>query len=61
MTRGPRTIGRLERRNDALKKMMAKVIKDTHANSYEEVDMVLIECLNAVNEMSRHGGFVPVQ
>ena len=25
------------------------------------MDMILSECLNAVNEMTRHGGFAPVQ
>ena len=25
------------------------------------MDMVLTECINAINEMSRHGGFAPVQ
>ena len=25
------------------------------------MDMILSECLNAVNEMTRHGGFAPVK
>ena len=44
-----------------LKKMMSKVVKDTHASGRESMDMILSECLNAVNEMTRHGGFASVQ
>ena len=50
----PEQIGRVERRGAMLKKMMSKVIK-------ESMDMILSECLNAVNEMTRHGGFAPAQ
>ena len=57
----PEQIGRVERRGAMLKKMMSKVIKDTHASGRESMDMSLSECLNAVNEMTRHGGFAPVQ
>ena len=42
-----------------LRRMMSKVIKDTHASGRESMDMILSECLNAVNEMARHGGFAP--
>ena len=42
-----------------LKKMMSKVIKDTHASGRESMDIILSECLNAANEMARHGGFAP--
>ena len=44
-----------------MKKMAQKVIKETGAIGHEAVDMILSECLNAVNELSRHGGFAPVQ
>ena len=44
-----------------LKRMMSKVLKDTHASGRESVDMILSERLNAVNEMTRHGGFAPAQ
>ena len=54
----PEQIGRVERRDAMLKKMMSKVIKDTHASGRESMDMILIECLNAANEMTRHGGFL---
>ena len=54
-------IGRVERRGAMLKKMMSKVIKDTHASGRESMDMILSECLNAVNEITRHGGFAPAQ
>ena len=57
----PEQFGRVERRGEMLKKMMSKVIKDTHASGRESMDMILSECLNAANEMSRHGGFAPVQ
>ena len=40
---------------------MSKVIKDTHASGKESMDMILTECLNAVSEMTRHGGFAPAQ
>ena len=43
------------------KKMMLKVIKDTHASGRESMDMILSECLIAVNEMARHGGCAPAQ
>ena len=55
----PEQIGRVERRGDMLKKMMSKVIKDTHASGRESMDMILSECLNAANEMTRHEGFAP--
>ena len=57
----PEQIGRVERRNAVLKEMMNKVIKETNATGREAVDMVLSECLNAINELSRHGGFAPCQ
>ena len=57
----PEQIGRVEQRGAMLKKMMSKVIKDTHASGRRSMDMTLSECLNAVNEMTRHGGFAPVQ
>ena len=57
----PEQIGRVERRGTMLKKMMSKVIKDTHASGRESMDMILSECLNAANEMTRHGGFAPAQ
>ena len=58
---GPEEIGRVERRGDMLKKMMSKVIKDTHASGRESMDMLLSRCLNAANEMIRHGGSLPAQ
>ena len=57
----PEQIGRVERRGAMLKKMMSKVIKDTHASGRESMDMILSECFNAANEMIRHGGFAPAQ
>ena len=51
----PEQIGRVERRGAMLTKMMSKVIKDTHASGRESMDMILSECLNAANEMTRHG------
>ena len=57
----PEQIGKVERRGDMLKKMMSKVIKDTHASGRESMDMILSECLNAANEITRHGGFAPAQ
>ena len=44
-----------------LKKMMSNVIKDTHASGRESMDLILSECLNAANEMTRHGGFPAAQ
>ena len=57
----PEQIGRVERRGDMIKKMMPKVIKNTHASSRESTDMILTECLNSANEMTRHGSFAPAQ
>jgi len=57
----PEKIGRVERRNDVLKRMMIKVIKETNATGKEAIDMILTESINAVNELSRHGGFAPCQ
>ena len=54
-------IGRFEQRGDMLKKMMSKVIKDSHASGRESMDMILSECLNAANEMTRHEGSAPPQ
>ena len=57
----PEQIGRVERRDAMLKKMMSNVIKDTHASGKESMDMILSDCLNADNEMTRPGGFAPAQ
>ena len=57
----PEQIGRVERRGEMPKKMMSKVIKDTHASGKESMDMILNECWNAANELTRHGGFAPGQ
>ena len=57
----PEQIGRVERRNQTLKQMLIKVIKETNAIGQQEMDMALTECINAINELSRHGGFAPVQ
>ena len=57
----PEQIGRIERRVAMLKKMISKVIKDTHASGRELMDMILSECLTAANEMARHGGSAPPQ
>ena len=56
----PEQIGRVERRGDMLKKMMSKVIKDSHVSGRESIDMILSECMNAANQMTRDGGFAPV-
>ena len=55
--KAPEKIGRVERRGDMLKNMMSNVIKDMHASGRESTEMNLSECLNAANEMTRHGGF----
>jgi len=57
----PEQIGRVERRNQALKQMLNKVIRETNAIGREQVDIALTECLNAMNKLARHGGFAPVQ
>ena len=57
----PEQIGRVERRNQTLKTMLHRVIKETHAKGRQEVDMALAECIAAINDMSRHGGYAPVQ
>ena len=57
----PEQIGRVERRNQTLKRMLIKVIKETGAIGKSAVDTALTECLNAMNELARHGGFAPVQ
>ena len=57
----PEQIGRVERRGDMFKKMMSKVIRDTHASGRESMDMILSDCLIAANEMTRHGGFALAQ
>ena len=57
----PEQIGRVERRNATLKYMLGKVIKETNAIGREQVDMALTESVTAINEISRHGGFAPVQ
>ena len=40
---------------------MIRVIKETNAIGRSAIDMVLAECIVAINEQSRHGGFAPVQ
>ena len=54
-------IGRVERRSDVLEKMITKVVKETNATGEAEMDMVITECISAISEMSRHGGFAPAQ
>ena len=57
----PEQIGRVERRNQTLKRMLQKVIKETGATGRRAMNTALTECINAINELSRHGGFAPVQ
>ena len=57
----PEHIGRVERSNQTLKRMLNKVIKETNATGRQQVDMCITECINAMNELTRHGGFAPVQ
>ena len=40
---------------------MTKVRKETNAIGKQAIDMVLSECICAVNELARHGGFAPAQ
>ena len=44
-----------------LKTMMKKVIKETNAIGEDAMGMVLTECINAIHELVRHGGFAPCQ
>ena len=37
------------------------MIKETNVVGRQQLDMALSECINAINELSRHGGFAPVQ
>lgn len=55
----PKQIGRVERRDDVLKKMAQKAIRETKAIGKPHMDMVTTETINAVNEMSRRGGIAP--
>ena len=57
----PEQIGRVERRNDVLKKIIKQTGKETNATGLNAMDMILSEGLNATKELSRHGGFAPVQ
>ena len=41
--------------------MTKNYIKEINANTRDQMEMILTESLNAVNELSRHGGFAPVQ
>ena len=40
---------------------MTRVIKETNAVGRQAIDMVLAECITTMNELTRHGGFAPVQ
>ena len=55
----PEQIGRVERRNQTLKRMLIKVIKETGAIGKREVDMALTECINALNELARMEDLLP--
>ena len=44
-----------------MKRIVKKVVTDTKAVGQEAMDIILSEALNAINEMSRHGGSAPVQ
>ena len=57
----PEQIGRVERRNQTLKYVINKMVKETNAIGREAMEMVLMEAITAINEMARHGGFAPVQ
>ena len=37
------------------------MIKETNATGEDTMGMVLTECINAINEVARHGGFAPCQ
>ena len=50
----PEQIGRLERRNQTLKHMMAKVIKEINGIGRQAMGMVLTEYISAIIEMFRH-------
>jgi hypothetical protein len=41
--------------------MLNKVVRETNAIGRKAMDMALTECITAVNELARHGGFAPVQ
>ena len=57
----PEQIGRVERRNQTLKRLIDKVVKETSATGRSDMEMILTECIVTINEMTRHGGFAPVQ
>ena len=57
----PEQIGGIDQPSEMFKKMMSKVIRDTHGSGRESMDMFLSECLNDANEMTRHGGFARAQ
>ena len=40
---------------------MIRVVEETNAIGRQEIDMTLAECICAINEGSRHGGFAPDQ
>ena len=48
----PEQIGRVERRNQTLKRLMAKVVKETGATGRTEMETVFTECINAMSELS---------
>ena len=57
----PEQIGRVERRNAVLKHLLDKVTKETNVGDRKAMEMALTESIVTINEMSRHGGFAPVQ
>ena len=57
----PEQIGRVERRNQTLKAIAKKIIRETHAIGLQAMGAVLSESICAINEMARRGGFAPAQ
>ena len=57
----PYQIAKVERHGDMWKKIAMKVIEQKYLKGYEAMRRVAMEVNAVVNEMTRTGGFAPVQ
>ncbi|CAE7249187.1 RE2 [Symbiodinium natans] len=57
----PQTIGKVERHGGLLKALVRKTVQEIQPSSWEDMVMVVSECVTTKNDLSRHQGFSPSQ
>ncbi|CAE7255946.1 RE2 [Symbiodinium natans] len=57
----PQTIGKVERHGGLLKALVRKTVQEIQPSTWEDMVMVVSECVTTKNDLSRHQGFSPSQ